>query len=142
MKSRESLIRLHRFQVDEKRRQVADIEGMLDEFRRREQDLEDQVKREQEKAGISDIAHFAYPMFAKSMRARRDNMLESIGELTRQLEQAREELADAYRELKKYELVEQNRQRRAKREADRVEQNILDEVSLNMHRQNAGQAQG
>ncbi|GAK46476.1 flagellar export protein FliJ [Tepidicaulis marinus] len=138
MKSRESLIRLHRFQVDEKRRQVADIESMLEDFQRKERDLEAQVVQEQEKAGISDVAHYAYPMFAKSMRARRDNMIESMSELSRQLEQAREELADAYRELKKYELVEQSRQRRAKREAARIEQNVLDEVSLNMHRQNMG----
>ena len=138
MKSRESLIRLHRFQVDEKRRQVADIESMLEDFQRKERDLEAQVVQEQEKAGISDVAHYAYPMFAKSMRARRDNMIESMSELSRQLEQAREELADAYRELKKYELVEQSRQRRAKREAARSEQNVLDAVSLNMHRQNMG----
>lgn len=138
MKSRESLIRLHRFQVDEKRRQVADIESMLEDFQRKERDLEAQVVQEQEKAGISDVAHYAYPMFAKSMRARRDNMIESMSELSRQLEQAREELADAYRELKKYELVEQSRQRRAKREAARIEQNVLDEVSLNMHLQNMG----
>jgi len=138
MKSRESLIRLHRFQVDEKRRQVADIESMLEDFQRKERDLEAQVVQEQEKAGISDVAHYAYPMFAKSMRARRDNMIESMSELSRQLEQAREELADAYRELKKHELVEQSRQRRAKREGARIEQNVLDEVSLNMHRQNMG----
>ena len=57
MKSRESLIRLHRFQVDERRRQVAELETMLEEFRRREHDLDQQVQAEQEKAGISDIAH-------------------------------------------------------------------------------------
>ncbi|MBL1234986.1 MAG: flagellar export protein FliJ, partial [Rhodobiaceae bacterium] len=81
MKSRESLIRLHRFQVDERRRQVAELETMLEEFRRREHDLDQQVQAEQEKAGISDIAHYAYPMFAKSMRDRRENILQSISDV-------------------------------------------------------------
>ena len=34
MKSRETLIRLKKFQVDEKRRKVAQIEGMIAEFER------------------------------------------------------------------------------------------------------------
>ncbi|MEQ9518524.1 MAG: flagellar FliJ family protein [Parvibaculum sp.] len=135
MRNKESLIRLHRFQVDERRRQVADLEVMLEEFRRKETDLNRQVKVEQDKAGISDIGHYAYPMFAKSMLARRENLLHSIDNISRQLAEAKEYLADSYRDLKKYELIEENRKRRAKKEAVRLDQKDLDEVSLNIHRQ-------
>ncbi len=135
MKNKETLIRLHRFQVDERRRQVADLEAMLEEFRRKETDLNRQVQIEQDKAGISDIGHYAYPMFAKSMLARRENLLHSIDNISRQLAEAKEYLADSYRDLKKYELIEENRKRRAKKEAVRLEQKDLDEVSLNIHRQ-------
>jgi len=135
MRNKESLIRLHRFQVDEQRRQVTDLEGMLEEFHRRENDLDRQVQHEQDKAGITDIGHFAYPMFAKSMLQRRENILQSIGEISKQLETAKEVLSDNYRDLKKFELVEENRQRRAKKEAVRLDQKEMDEVSLNVHRQ-------
>ncbi len=134
MRNKESLIRLHRFQVDERRRQVADLESMLDEFHRREGDLNKQVQAEQDKAGISDVGHFAYPMFAKSMLVRRENLLQSIDEISKQLDDAKEQLADSYRDLKKYELMEENRKRRVKKEAVRLEQKELDEVSLNIHR--------
>ncbi len=134
MRNKESLIRLHRFQVDERRRQVSDLEAMLEEFRRKETDLNRQVQIEQDKAGISDIGHYAYPMFAKSMLARRENLLHSIDNISRQLAEAKEYLADSYRDLKKYELIEENRKRRAKKEAVRLEQKELDEVSLNIHR--------
>ncbi len=40
MKSRETLIRLKKFQVDEKRRRVAQIEGMIADFQRMSVDLE------------------------------------------------------------------------------------------------------
>jgi hypothetical protein len=40
MKSRETLIRLKKFQVDEKRRKVAQIETMIAEFERMAGDLE------------------------------------------------------------------------------------------------------
>jgi len=135
MRNKESLIRLHRFQVDERRRQVTDLEGMLEEFHRRENDLDRQVQHEQDKAGITDIGHFAYPMFAKSMLQRRENILQSIGEISKQLEVAKEVLADSYRDLKKFELVEENRKRRARKEAVRLDQKEMDEVSLSIHRQ-------
>lgn len=134
MRNRESLIRLHKFQVDEKRRKVAELELMLGEFRQRERDLEAQVEAEQRKAGISDVAHFAYPMFAKSVLRRRENILESIEGIERQLDTAKEELADAFRELKKYELLDDNRKRKICKEAMRTEQNALDEIALTIHR--------
>lgn len=134
MRNRESLIRLHKFQVDEKRRKVAELELMLAEFRQRERDLEAQVEAEQRKAGISDVAHFAYPMFAKSVIRRRENILQSIDGIERQLEVAKEELAGAFRELKKYELLEDGRKRKVRKEIMRVEQAELDEIALTIHR--------
>ena len=134
MRNRESLIRLHKFHVDEKRRKVAELELMLAEFRQRERDLEAQVEVEQRKAGISDVAHFAYPMFAKSVIRRRENILESIEGIELQLEVAKDELAGAFRELKKYELLEDSRKRKVRKEVMRVEQAELDEIALTIHR--------
>lgn len=134
MRNRESLIRLHRFQVDEKRRKLAELELMVQEFRSRERELEAQVEAEQKKAGISDVAHFAYPMFAKSVIRRRQNILTSIADIERQLDSAKEELSDAFRELKKYEVIEDNRKRKVRKEVMRVEQAQLDEVALGIHR--------
>ena len=72
MKSRsESLIRLRKFQVDEKRRQVAQIEMMIGDFERMAGELDQQIEIEQQKTGISDVAHFAYSTFAKAALQRR-----------------------------------------------------------------------
>ncbi|MDR3498945.1 MAG: flagellar export protein FliJ [Parvibaculum sp.] len=134
MRNRETLIRLHRFQVDEKRRKLAELELMAQEFRARERELEAQVLAEQKKAGISDVAHFAYPMFAKSVIRRRQNILASIEDIEKQLDAAKEELAAAFRELKKYELLEDSRKRKHRKEVMRVEQSELDEIALGIHR--------
>ena len=134
MRNRESLIRLHRFQVDEKRRKLAELELMAQEFRARERELEAQVEAEQKKAGISDVAHFAYPMFAKSVIRRRQNILTSIEDIERQLDTAKEELSEAFRELKKYEIIEDNRKRKVRKEVMRTEQAQLDEIALGIHR--------
>ena len=134
MRSRDSLIRLHRFQVDEKRRQVVEIETMIAEFRRKEAELEQQILSEQERAGISDVGHYAYPTFAKAARDRRENLLKSIDGLTAQLESAKDGLAEAFTELKKYELMNEKESLRAKAELSAREQAELDEVALTMHR--------
>ena len=48
MKSRDTLIRLKKFQVDEKRRKVMQIESMIAEFERMANDLEREIKVEQD----------------------------------------------------------------------------------------------
>ena len=73
MKSRETLIRLRKFQVDEKRRKVAQIETMITEFGRMAADLEREIRVEQDRAGIHDPGHFAYPTYAKAAITRREN---------------------------------------------------------------------
>jgi len=129
MKSRESLIRLKRFHVDEKRRQVAQIEMMISDFERTVADLDDQIHSEQERAGIDDPAHFAYPTFAKAARSRKENIAASIGELQGQLEAAQSELALAFEELKKFELLEDRDLREHRAELRRADQKAMDEIA-------------
>ena len=86
---RDNLVRLTRFKVNEKRRQVEQLELMMGEFARMAADLDAQILSEEKKAGITDITHFAYPTFAKAARARRDNLTNSVKDLKVQLNAAR-----------------------------------------------------
>src|SRR4029450_6907115 len=74
MKSRDALIRLKRFEVEEKRRKVAEIETMIAALNPMATDLDRQIAIEQERAGITDVNHYAYPTFAKAAMARRNNL--------------------------------------------------------------------
>src|ERR1700734_2374867 len=105
MKSRDTLIRLKKFQVDERRRKVAQIEGMIAEFERMAGDLEREIKTEQERAGIHDPAHFAYPTYAKAAMQRRENLQRSADDLKIQLESASNALAEAFEDMKKVEFL-------------------------------------
>ena len=130
MKSRESLIRLKRFQVDEKRRQVGQIELMVTEFEGMIRDLDAQIAVEEEKAGIDDIGHFAYPTFAKAALQRKDNLLVSIADLNEQLERAQDQLREAVGELKKVEKLEERDHQRDQAARDQAEQDELDDFSM------------
>jgi flagellar export protein FliJ len=107
MKSRDGVIRLKRFHVEEKRRQVTQIETMIAEFERMAKDLDDQISAEQERTGIHDAGHFAYPTFAKAASQRRDNLRASVVDLKSQRAAATAELDEATEELGKYEAIAQ-----------------------------------
>jgi flagellar protein FliJ len=130
MKSRsESLIRLKKFQVDEKRRQVAQIEAMVADFERMAGELDQQIEIEQQKTGISDVAHFAYSTFAKAAMQRRDNLLASANDMKGTLEAAQDALAEAVEDLKKVELLDQRENGREAAAEAKTEQAEYDEIA-------------
>ena len=106
MKSRDTLIRLKRFQLEEKRRRVRQIELMVAEFARISAELDREIAVEEKRAGISDPRHFAYPTYARAASARRDNLKSSIAELGAQLEEAKAAQDEAQAELVKVEALE------------------------------------
>jgi flagellar FliJ protein len=128
MKSRNSLIRLKKFQLDERRRKVAQIEAMIADFRRMASDLDREIAAEQERAGIHDPAHFAYPTYAKAAIVRRENLKRSADELAVQLEEAKIDLQEGFEELKKVELLDERDQVRDRAAGEAREQAELDTI--------------
>lgn len=123
MKSRDTLIRLKRFHVEEKRRKVSQIEAMIAEFQRMAGDLDREIENEERRVGISDIAHFAYPTYAKAARTRRDNLANSAAELSGQLDDAKNALQEAFEDLKKVEILDDR-----EKAAERAELAIRDQM--------------
>ncbi|MFG1308366.1 flagellar export protein FliJ [Xanthobacter tagetidis] len=99
MKSREPLIRAKRFQIDDKRRRLAQIDMMISEFERMALDLDRDIAAEERRSGMTDPRHFAYPPLAMAARNRRDNLTHSVGELKTQREEASAALAEAEADL-------------------------------------------
>src|SRR6201982_2754815 len=130
MKSRDTLIRLKKFQVDERRRKVAQIEGMIAEFERMATDLDREIKTEREGVGIHDPAHFAYPTYAKAAMARKENLKRSADALKVQLDDAKAALGEAFEELKKVELLDERDQARERADENAREQADMDSIGL------------
>lgn len=106
MKSRDSLVRLKKFQAEERRRRVIQIEAMIAEFARMSAELDREIATEEQRSGIADPAHFAYSTYARSARARRDNLDQSADELRQQLEQARAAHEEALEEVSRAQTLE------------------------------------
>ncbi len=130
MGTRDSLIKLNRFRVDEAKRKLAGLEAMKGDLERKARELEATVASEQRRAIEDEIGRFAYPGFAKAVTQRRDNLTKSIEEISRQIAAAQDEVNDAYRELKKFEVAEENRQREQAERRNRRAQAEADDITL------------
>jgi hypothetical protein len=119
MKARESALRLKRFEADEKARKVADIEHMIREFEGMANDLDRQIKAEEDRTGIKDPAHFAYSTFAKSASQRRDNLRASADGLKVKLEAAQRERDEALEQAALADTPATRAEMRSRRRADR-----------------------
>lgn len=134
MKSRQSLIRLRRFQVEEKQRQVSEIEMMMNDLKQKQFDLHEQVRFEQERSGITDVTNYAYPTFAKSAKERADNIQVTVDGLQSQHDMAQNDLAESFEELKRVELLEEKERKAHNQMISKRENADLDEVARNLHR--------
>ena len=105
MRSKNTYLRLQRFRLEERRRQVQAIEAMMADFRRKQDDLDHQIAAEEQRNGVTDPGHFNYSLAAKSTRGRRDNLLKTVADLRDQLEAAQTAFAVEETELRKLELL-------------------------------------
>lgn len=137
MKGLPGMIRLNRWKVDEQRRKVTELEMLAEELAQQATDLQNQIEREGRNAGDDVEARRAYSAFLQGALVRRDKLRVSIDELQTEISGAKDALADAYRELKSYEIAQANRDRREAQKQALRERVKMDEIGLGMYRRKA-----
>jgi flagellar protein FliJ len=129
----DTLLRLKRFRVDEMKRRIASIEAMKADLERKLTDLDDNVAREKQRAGDSDIGRLAFPSFLRSIDARRDNLRTTLKEIEREHSAAHSNLSDAFQDLKSLEVATEQQSKRLLEMQTRRAQARLDEMALVRH---------
>ena len=107
MKPRDSAVRAKRFEVVERARKVASLEGTIRDFELLASELARQIANEEDRTGVRDQAHFAYSTFAKAAAQRRANLLTSVEDLKMKLGLAQRDYEDAVAALKRIETPEE-----------------------------------
>ena len=131
-----NLIRLHKYRVDEKRRVLGELYGQLGDLEQKLKDLETQLVEEQRVANQSpENVMFAYGRFHQRAMLIRDEIIEAIAAKEKEVEAARDDVNEAFRELKVYEQAEKNRIKREEEERTRRENIEMDEIAMNLFRQ-------
>ncbi len=129
----DTLLRLKRFRVDEMKRRIAAIDAMKADLERKLTDLDDNVARERQRAGDSDIGRLAFPSFLRSIEARRENLRTTLKEIEREHAGAQLDLSDAFQDLKSLEVAAEQQAKRLNEMQARRAQTRLDEMALVRH---------
>ena len=130
-KSVATLIRINELTVDERRRELGEHLIELDDLEAALNRLEKEVVDEQRIAATQpQTAGFLYGAYADSVTHRREQFQLTIASKQQEITVARDALSDAYRELKKYEVIYQNQQSKEAEEQARKDQVDLDELGL------------
>lgn len=133
MNRTDTLIRLKRFRVDEMKRRIGAIDAMRADLEKKLSDLDDNVAREKQRAGDSEIGRLAFPSFLRSIESRRENLRTTLKEIEREHAAAQLDLTEAFQDLKSLELATEQQARRLAEIQARRTQAHLDEVALVRH---------
>lgn len=136
MTALQSMIRVHQWVLDERRRSLADLQVFLDKLKGDLTMLDGSLEAERTAAEASPEAGLAYPAFVAAALERRKKLNGTIAELEGEVEALREEVAEAFAEVKKYELAQENQGRRDAAKRSRKQRLEADELGVSLYRRN------
>ena len=139
MKGLSTLIRVRKWELEERRRRLADLEGLRDQLLGMIARLEEDVRLEQGVAASDIEAGYTYGGFAQASIERRHKLEGSLEEVRQQIRAAMDEVTNAYQELKKYEVAHANRKRREAEELNRRDQIRMDDMAIEGFRRRAAE---
>ena len=134
MKGLAALIRVHRFQVEERRKKLAGLQSLRHELQDKIAGLEQALVDEGAERGDSVEAARSYSGYLRAELDRRRRMEATIAELGGEIAAAEDEVAQAFRELKSYEITLERRSQERLLRRRRREQQLLDEIGATIHR--------
>jgi len=125
-----ALIRLHRWQLDEKQRALAELRTLEERLQAESQRLEEEIRQEQALARRSPEAGQTYASYARAAIGRRERLAHSAAQVAQQIAAAEEDMATAFQDVKRYELAQEERDRREREKQRRRAEALLDETAL------------
>ena len=125
-----TLTRIQKFQIDEQRKILSELQEKQDILQAQLEQLNRDFEQEKEfarnNAGVGDFG-----AYVKRYMQQRENLEMQIAVLEKKIEHERDVMADMFKEQKTYEIVDDQRTKRAAKEDEQKMQNVLDEIGTN-----------
>ncbi|MFT5182488.1 MAG: flagellar FliJ protein [Alphaproteobacteria bacterium] len=134
MKPLFTLIRLKQEQLDEKRLVLTRLETEVATINSMIENLDIEVACESEAARGDAKSSFGYGSYIAAARARRTGLEARLDQVGEKIEVAADEVADAFREMKRFELAQSFADQREAADAARREQILMDDVGMTGYR--------
>lgn len=133
MKTLEQLIRLHRHRLRERQKALVALEAKAAHLRQEADGLEARALIEEATAETSELGTFGWGAYLARVKAERTRLSAARAELQDRIEEARTKLKAAFEELKRIEILRDQKLAAAKAEAKKREQQALDEIAMTQH---------
>ena len=129
-----TLIRLGKWNIDEKRRTLGALHDREEQLLALLRAMDARLAAEQANLKLNMAMATTWAAFYQHHCQQRAAVEQQLAELRRQIEITRDELGEAFRELKSFETIQTGREKREQDERDRKERIFLDEIGLQGHR--------
>lgn len=134
MSSLENLVRVHQWILDEKRQRLLGLQQLRDRMGGDLEVLDEQLAAEREAAGRTMDGALAFQTIIPAIEERRDKLCNTIANLDKELDAARDEVGDAFQELRKYVSAQELQQRQEVEQRRRREKLPFDETGVGLYR--------
>ncbi len=134
------LIRVRKHVVEQKQKFLAELYRQAEDFENQKQALEDQLEEEQEKVqemGVEMLSYFGH--YSDAVKERVEEIDEAAARLNTRIEIAREDMRQAFAELKKIEITQEAREQAELDELKKKEAAELDEIGIEAYRRKQGE---
>ena len=135
MQKIETMIKVHKWNLDEKRQQLHDLKKLLEQFEQQEQKLNEEFEKEKEALKKQGDVKADFVNYKKLIESRKKTLHDSMDSVEEQIKVAEKEMLDAFQKLKKFELIRDNAQQKSRKKRELKFQKQLDEVGINQYTQ-------
>ena len=134
-KGYQTLIRLHQYHVDEKRRALGNLLGQVANLENQSSELENQILVEQDvaRSAPENVGMF-YGDYAAAVVQKLSDLTQAITKVESHITVAQDEMRTEYKDLKVYEISQETIDTAEKKERDRQETAFLDELGQEAYR--------
>lgn len=129
-----TLIRVHQFELDEKRRQLGNLLRFEQSLENRKILLAQRFKEEEEAAKNDQTAALTFGAYVDWHIDENKRVDRALADARQEIALMRDEIREAYQELKTFEITQENREKREAAELERKNNAVLDEIGLTLYR--------
>lgn len=131
------LIRLRRHELDEKRRELGELNAQIEALNERRRDVLNKLEKEKNLAAVDINAAQGFGQYLNGALNKCRLIDDDIKRIMVDVEKATDIVREAFMEVKKLELTQENREEEAEALLAKLEAAELDEIGLNAHRRNS-----
>ena len=140
-KDLKTLIRVHKFELDEKQRKLGNLLRFEQALQNRKLLLAKRFVEEEQAAKSNSVAALTFGAYVDWHIEENKRVDRALEENRQEILLMRDEIIEAYQELKTLEITQENRDKRELAELERKTNAMLDEIGLTLHRRRQEQEQ-